>query len=109
LDRDRPGSAYSLSGGNDRANIEVVATICSILDELQPMDDGRSYAELITFVKDRPGHDRRYAIDSSKIRRELGWQPSETFESGLWRTVRWYLDNSAWGMRAASGRSEERR
>lgn len=67
--------------------------------------DGRrqAYAELITFVKDRPGHDRRYAIDSSKIRRELGWQPSETFESGLWKTVRWYLDNSAWVMRAASG------
>lgn len=103
LERGTPGSTYNIGGGNERANIEVVETICSILDELQPMDDGRSYAELITFVKDRPGHDRRYAIDSSKIRRELGWQPSETFESGLWKTVRWYLDNSAWVMRAASG------
>ncbi len=103
LERGTPGSTYNIGGGNERANIEVVQEICAILDELNPRADGKSYADLITFVKDRPGHDRRYAIDSARIRRELHWQPSETFESGLWKTVRWYIDNSAWVMRVTSG------
>jgi dTDP-glucose 4,6-dehydratase len=103
LERGIPGSAYNVGGDNERMNIDVVKTICAILDELRPRTDGQPYAQQITFVKDRPGHDRRYAIDPSKIRRELGWQPKETFESGLRKTVRWYLDNAAWVERVTSG------
>ena len=76
--------------------MEITHAICAILDDLRPRRDGKKYAELITFVKDRPGHDRRYAIDASKIRKELGWQPQETFESGMLKTVKWYLDNQPW-------------
>ena len=80
----------------ERSNLAVVEAICDVLDRMKPRRGGGSYRELITFVADRPGHDRRYAIDASKIERELGWQPSETFESGLAKTVRWYLDNEWW-------------
>jgi dTDP-glucose 4,6-dehydratase len=90
------GETYNISGWNEKANIDVVKTICSILDELKPRKDGRSYAEQIIFVTDRPGHDRRYAIDARKIKRELGWKPKETFDSGIKKTVRWYLDNPIW-------------
>jgi dTDP-glucose 4,6-dehydratase len=93
LERGRPGETYNIGGGAELTNLEVVRALCRIIAELKP---GRDYAAQITFVKDRAGHDRRYAIDASKIRRELGWAPAETFESGLARTVRWYLDNEAW-------------
>ena len=88
-----PGETYNIGGHNEKRNIDVVKTICSILDELEPRKDGKSYSEQITFVKDRPGHDLRYAIDASKIQRELGWNPQETFESGIRKTVEWYLAN----------------
>ncbi len=93
LERGRPGETYNIGGGAELTNLEVVRALCSIIAELKP---GRDYPAQITFVKDRAGHDRRYAIDASKIRQELGWAPTETFESGLARTVRWYLDNEAW-------------
>ena len=96
LAKGKPGETYNIGGWNEKANIDVVKSICQILDGLQPRADGKSYAEQITFVKDRPGHDRRYAIDASKIARELGWKPSETFDSGIQKTVQWYLDNPVW-------------
>jgi dTDP-glucose 4,6-dehydratase len=96
LAKGKPGETYNIGGWNEKANIDVVKSICQILDGLQPRADGKSYAEQITFVKDRPGHDRRYAIDASKIARELDWKPKETFESGIQKTVQWYLDNPVW-------------
>ena len=92
LERGRVGEAYNIGGDCEKTNIEVVNAICALLDEASPRRGGR-HAELITFVKDRPGHDRRYAMDASKIARELGWKPRDTFESGLAKTVRWYIDN----------------
>ena len=91
-----PGETYNIGGHNEKQNIEVVKTICAILDEIRPRADGKSYSEQITFVADRPGHDLRYAIDASKIQRELGWKPQETFETGMKKTVLWYLDNKWW-------------
>jgi len=96
LEKGLPGEKYNVGGHNEVKNIEVVQTICKLLDEFQPSQNGASRLELITYVKDRPGHDRRYAIDAGKIERELGWKPEETFESGLRHTVRWYLDNEQW-------------
>ncbi len=93
-----PGESYNVGGHNERTNLQVVQSICAILDDLRPRADGHSYAEQITFVQDRPGHDQRYAIDPTKIMRELGWRPEETFDTGLRRTVQWYLDNEAWWM-----------
>ncbi|MEP9385695.1 dTDP-glucose 4,6-dehydratase [Mesorhizobium sp. KR9-304] len=98
-----PGQSYNVGGNSERSNLVVVETICDVLDRMKPRAGG-SYRDLITFVSDRPGHDRRYAIDASKIRRELGWQPAETFESGLARTVRWYLDNDWWWKPIRDGR-----
>jgi dTDP-glucose 4,6-dehydratase len=95
LERGRLGETYNIGGGSEKSNIDVVNTICALLDKAAPRKGGK-YAELISFVKDRPGHDRRYAMDSSKIRRELGWRPGESFESGLEKTVRWYVENRAW-------------
>ena len=86
------GETYNIGGETERANIDLVRTVCALLDRLRPRAKG-SYSELITFVKDRPGHDRRYAMNIGKIRRELGWRPRESFESGLEKTVRWYVDN----------------
>jgi len=97
------GETYNVGGWNEKANLEVVNTLCSILDELKPRADGKSYAEQITYVKDRPGHDRRYAIDASKLERELGWKPQETFETGIRKTVDWYLANQAWTENVSSG------
>lgn len=92
----RLGESYNIGGRAERTNLNVVETICFILDKKRPRVNGKSYADLITFVTDRPGHDRRYAIDASKIERELGWKPQETFETGLEKTVQWYLDNTWW-------------
>lgn len=96
------GETYNIGGWNERTNLDVVHTLCDILDRLAPRAGG-SYREQITFVKDRPGHDRRYAIDARKLERELGWKPAETFETGIARTVRWYLDNGPWVARVQSG------
>ena len=96
LEQGRLGETYNIGGWNEIANIDVVKTLCALLDARRPRADGQSYATQITFVKDRPGHDRRYAIDARKIERELGWKPQETFETGLARTVDWYLANAAW-------------
>jgi dTDP-glucose 4,6-dehydratase len=98
----RVGETYNVGGWNEKPNIEIVQTVCALLDELKPTTDG-SYTRLITYVKDRPGHDRRYAIDARKIERELGWRPAETFESGIRKTVQWYLDNGHWVAGVQSG------
>jgi len=103
LEGGRVGEVYNIGGWNEKPNLEVVRTLCAILDRESPRADGRSYAEQITFVKDRPGHDRRYAIDARKIESELGWRPSETFETGLQKTVRWYLDHAEWVRQVTSG------
>jgi dTDP-glucose 4,6-dehydratase len=99
----RLGETYNVGGWNEKPNIEVVRTLCALLDELQPRADGQSYATQMTFVKDRPGHDRRYAIDARKLERELGWRPEETFESGLRKTVQWYLNHGDWVEEVTSG------
>lgn len=98
-----PGETYCIGGCNERTNLEVVDTLCALLDKLQPRSDGESYITLKTFVADRPGHDRRYAIDAGKIARELGWTPHETFESGIGKTVAWYLANGEWVRHVQSG------
>jgi dTDP-glucose 4,6-dehydratase len=103
LERSRLGETYNIGGWNEKTNLEVVNTICQILDELKPRSDGKSYAEQITFVKDRPGHDRRYAIDAKKIEKELGWRPVETFDTGIRKTVQWYLDNPDWVQGVVTG------
>ncbi|MCR4300168.1 MAG: dTDP-glucose 4,6-dehydratase [Sulfuricaulis sp.] len=101
-----PGEVYNIGGGNERKNIDVVRTICSLLDELRPVPR-QEYASLITFIKDRPGHDRRYAIDARKIGRELRWKPTENFETGIRKTVQWYLDNMAWVKSITSGEYQQ--
>jgi dTDP-glucose 4,6-dehydratase len=98
-----PGETYNVGGWNEKANIEVVHVLCELLDELQPREDGKSYREQIIFVQDRPGHDRRYAIDATRIERELGWRPAESFESGIRKTVQWYLGNQTWVRNVTSG------
>ncbi|QYY32302.1 dTDP-glucose 4,6-dehydratase [Cupriavidus pinatubonensis] len=102
LARGRLGETYNVGGWNEKTNLDVVHTLCDLLDELKPKAAG-SYRDQITFVKDRPGHDRRYAIDARKLERELGWKPAETFETGLRKTVQWYLDNQAWVQDVMSG------
>ena len=103
LESGRVGETYNIGGWNEKANIDVVKTICARLDQLRPRADGKHYAEQITYVKDRPGHDRRYAIDARKIERELGWKPEETFETGIEKTVQWYLDHPQWVEGVTSG------
>ena len=106
LARGRVGETYNIGGWNEKTNREIVDTICALLDEMRP-DPAGSYARLITFVKDRPGHDRRYAIDARKIERELGWRPAETFDTGIRKTVRWYLDHADWVTGVQSGAYRE--
>ncbi|PKO48357.1 MAG: dTDP-glucose 4,6-dehydratase [Betaproteobacteria bacterium HGW-Betaproteobacteria-4] len=103
LEAGKVGETYNVGGWNEKPNLDVVHTLCAILDELSPRADGKPYKELITYVTDRPGHDRRYAIDATKIERELGWKPAETFETGIKKTVQWYLDNQAWVANVTSG------
>ena len=103
LEAGRLGETYNVGGWNEKTNLEVVHIICDILDELQPRADGQSYKVQITLVTDRPGHDRRYAIDATKLERELGWKPSETFETGIRKTARWYLDNENWVRNVTTG------
>lgn len=109
FERGEPGRTYNVGGHNERQNIEVVKTLCAILDELRPRADGRPYAEQMTEVADRPGHDKRYAIDASRIGAELGWAPDETFETGIRKTVEWYLANEAWWRPLVAAKASERR
>jgi dTDP-glucose 4,6-dehydratase len=103
LDAGRVGETYNIGGGNERVNLDVVRTVCTILDQFHPKPDGGSYQSQITFVKDRPGHDRRYAINPEKVQHELGWKPAETFETGIRKTVRWYLDHQEWVRNVTTG------
>jgi len=103
LEAGRTGEVYNLGGWNEKPNIDIVKTVCALLDELRPKADGQPYSAQISYVKDRPGHDRRYAIDASKIQRELGWQPAETFETGIRKTIVWYLANPEWVAHVQSG------
>jgi dTDP-glucose 4,6-dehydratase len=103
LEAGKVGDTYNVGGDAEHTNIEVVRTICTLLDARHPLKDGRDHQALITFVKDRPGHDRRYAIDADKLRRELGWQPSQTFQTGITQTVDWYLSNQPWVQRVLDG------
>ena len=107
LEGGRLGETYNVGGWNEKPNIEIVNTVCALLDELRPRSDGQSYATQITYVKDRPGHDRRYAIDARKLEKELGWKPAETFETGIRKTVAWYLENTEWVAHVQSGAYRE--
>ncbi len=107
LESGRLGEVYNIGGWNEKANLDVVHTLCDILDDLNPRKDGESYRSQITFVKDRPGHDRRYAIDATKLHEELGWKPEETFETGIRKTVEWYLKNQDWVRNVTSGAYRE--
>jgi len=107
LDAGHIGEVYNIGGWNEKPNLEIVHTVCALLDELRPRADGKPYKEQITYVADRPGHDRRYAIDARKIERELGWKPAETFETGIRKTVAWYLENQAWVSNVQSGAYRE--
>ena len=103
LEAGRLGEVYNVGGWNEKPNIDIVNTVCALLDELRPQEGGASYRAQISYVKDRPGHDRRYAIDASKIERELGWRPAETFETGIRKTVQWYLAHPEWVANVQSG------
>ena len=107
LEAGKLGETYNVGGWNEKPNLDVVHTICAILDELRPKADGARYGDQITFVKDRPGHDRRYAIDARKLERELGWKPAETFETGIRKTIAWYLENQDWVRNVTSGAYRE--
>lgn len=103
LQAGNPGEVYNIGGWNEKPNIDIVHTVCALLDELRPRADGKSYREQIAFVADRPGHDRRYAVDASKVERELGWRPAETFDTGIRKTVQWYLANAEWVANVQNG------
>jgi dTDP-glucose 4,6-dehydratase len=103
LEAGRLGETYNVGGWNEKPNIDIVKTVCGLLDELRPKADGGQYFDQVTYVKDRPGHDRRYAIDANKIHKELGWKPAETFDTGIRKTVQWYLDHPEWVAHVQSG------
>ncbi len=103
LEAGRPGETYNIGGWNEKPNLDIVHTVCALLDEFRPRADGKPYHEQISYVADRPGHDRRYAIDARKIERELGWKPAETFDTGIRKTVQWYLENQDWVRHVQSG------
>jgi dTDP-glucose 4,6-dehydratase len=103
LEAGKPGETYNVGGWNEKPNLDIVNIVCALLDEFRPRSDKKPYAEQITYVTDRPGHDRRYAIDASKIEQELGWRPAETFETGIRKTIQWYLDNPEWVANVQSG------
>ena len=107
LEAGRLGETYNIGGWNEKPNLDIVHAICALLGELRPRADGKSYREQITYVTDRPGHDRRYAIDATKIERELGWRPAETFESGIRKTIAWYLEHAQWVANVQSGAYRE--
>ncbi len=107
LEVGKVGEVYNVGGWNEKANLEIVHTVCSLLDELKPRADGKLYKDQIAFVTDRPGHDRRYAIDARKLQRELGWAPAETFETGIRKTVKWYLEHPHWVEQVQSGAYRE--
>ena len=107
LEAGRLGETYNVGGWNEKANIDIVKSVCALLDDMQPRADGQPYSAQITYVKDRPGHDRRYAIDATKIERELGWKPAETFETGILKTVAWYLEHAEWVKNVQSGAYRE--
>ena len=107
LEAGRLGETYNVGGWNEKPNIEIVNTVCALLDELRPRADGQSYRQQISYVKDRPGHDRRYAIDARKLEQELGWKPAETFDTGIRKTVQWYLANPEWVAHVQSGAYRE--
>jgi len=107
LEAGKSGETYNIGGWNEKANLDIVHTVCALLDELRPRQDGKKYCEQIAFVADRPGHDQRYAIDAQKIECELGWKPAETFETGIQKTVQWYLDNQNWVANVQSGAYRE--
>ena len=107
LQAGQAGETYNVGGWNEMPNLDIVHTVCALLDQLKPRADGKPYQDQITFVTDRPGHDRRYAIDARKIERQLGWRPAETFASGIRKTVQWYLDNQAWVANVQSGAYRE--
>ena len=109
FERGTPGRTYNVGGNNEKQNIEVVRALCQILDRLSPREDGDSYAKQITSVADRPGHDKRYAIDATRIKEELGWEPQETFDSGIEKTVRWYLEHQDWWRPLIKAKAAERR
>lgn len=109
FERGTPGRTYNVGGHNEKRNIEVVRMLCAILDRLSPRDDGKSYTGQITSVADRPGHDKRYAIDATRIGKELGWQPKETFDTGIEKTVRWYLDHQDWWRPLVAAKAAMRR
>ena len=104
LEKGRAGENYNIGGNNEKTNLEIVHTICDILDSEKPRKDGQSYRQQITFVQDRPGHDKRYAIDAAKIKNELGWVPKETFQTGIQKTIKWYLDNDTWWANVCNGK-----
>jgi dTDP-glucose 4,6-dehydratase len=103
LEAGKLGEVYNVGGWNEKPNIEIVQRVCALLDEMSPRKDGKHYLEQVTYVTDRPGHDRRYAIDAGKIERELGWKPAETFETGIRKTVAWYLEHQDWVGNVLSG------
>jgi dTDP-glucose 4,6-dehydratase len=107
LEAGRLGETYNVGGWNEKPNIDIVHTVCKLLDEMRPKADGASYSAQITYVTDRPGHDRRYAIDARKLQKELGWKPAETFETGIRKTVEWYLANPTWVANVQSGNYRE--
>ena len=109
LQHGKIGDTYNIGGHNEIRNIDIVNTICSILDELKPRSNKKSYSELITYVTDRPGHDFRYAIDASKIKTDLGWEPKETFETGIRKTIQWYLDHEDWWRKIQDGTYNQER